>query len=62
MKEIENDNPVYTVKEFIKAYPMCKGTFYHLVKTNRAPRMMKVGRRVYITKEAALKWQREMEK
>lgn len=60
--EIKLSNPVYTVNEFIKAYPMSKPTFYKLIKLNQAPRLMRVGGRVYITKEAALEWQRSMEK
>lgn len=55
-------NPVYTIKEFIKAYPMSKVNFYNLIKTNKAPKIMRVGGRVYITKESALEWQRRMEK
>lgn len=62
MRDEEINRPVYTVKEFIKAYPMCKATFYRLVKLNKAPKLMRVGDRIYITKEAALEWQRNMEK
>jgi predicted DNA-binding transcriptional regulator AlpA len=53
---------VYTILEFCRAYSMSKPFFYKLIKNNKAPKIMRVGARVYITKEAALEWQRSMEK
>lgn len=58
---IEEKN-VYTILEFCHAYSMSKPFFYKLIKMNQAPKIMRIGKRVYISKEAALEWQRKMEK
>ena len=50
-----------TVDEFCQGHRICRATFYNLVKTNRGPRLMKVGSRTLISVEAAADWRRQME-
>ena len=50
-----------TVDEFCQAHRICRATFYNLQKLGRAPRVMKVGARTLISKEAAADWRRRME-
>lgn len=51
----------YTVDEFCAAYRICRASFYNLQKSNLGPRIMRVGGRVLISKEAAAAWRRERE-
>lgn len=50
-----------TIQEFIQAHPMSRSFFYQLVKTGKAPRLMRLGRRVLISTEAICEWQKRME-
>ncbi len=59
MKQPESKNqpsPVYDVGQFLRAYPIGRTKFYQEIAAGRI-RVMKVGRRTLITKEAAAKWQ-----
>lgn len=52
----------YDVDTFCNTHGISRALFYKLVKENRGPRLMKVGRRTLISFEAALAWRREMER
>lgn len=50
-----------SVSEFCLAHRIGRTHFYAMLKQGRAPRLMRVGRRVLISAEAAADWRREME-
>ena len=56
-----NDD-IFTLDEFLEKYKMSRTTFYFLRKKNLAPKIIQISRKIIITKEAALEWQRSMEK
>jgi len=61
--ETVKDPPVvYTVSEFCKAHKIGRTTFYKLIADKNAPRLMRIGKRVFITRESAAKWRRDHEK
>ncbi len=51
----------YGVQQFCYAHNLGRATFYSLVKQGRGPRLMKIGRRTLISREAAEEWRRQME-
>jgi predicted DNA-binding transcriptional regulator AlpA len=52
----------YTVPQFCEAHGgISVPFFYTLINRGKAPRMMRVGKRVLISHEAATEWRREME-
>ena len=51
----------YSIAAFCKAHCISRGTFYNLRKAGRAPRLMRVGGRILISREAAAEWRRESE-
>jgi excisionase family DNA binding protein len=51
----------YSIIEFCRAYGLGRSTFYRLQSAGHAPRIMAVGRRRLITREAADEWCRRME-
>ena len=55
------ETQAYSVAEFCSTHQISRTHFYHLVKEGRAPKIMKVGRRVLISKEAAAEWRKRME-
>jgi hypothetical protein len=50
----------YTVPEFCAAHRICRASFYNLPEGER-PRVMRVGSRVLVSKEAAAEWRRARE-
>ena len=55
--------PCYTVNEFCAEHGgISRVLFYKLLKENRGPRLMKVGRRTMVTAEAAADWRKQMER
>lgn len=50
-----------SVDQFCTDHNIGRGTFYNLRKLGLAPKIMKVGRRTLITKEAAAEWRSRME-
>jgi hypothetical protein len=52
---------VYTIKSFCSHYGFTTVHLWMLRKEGRGPRVMKLGRRVVITKQAALEWEAAME-
>jgi len=55
------DPDCYSIDEFARRHGISRATFYNLQAVGRAPRTMKVGARVLITREAAADWRRRME-
>lgn len=51
----------YSIDEFCRAYRISKATLFREWKRRRGPRTMKVGRRVLISLDAAVEWQRRKE-
>ena len=51
----------YTVKQFTQTYNLSRSTIYRLWRDGRGPRVLRVGRKVLITVEAAQEWARSME-
>ena len=51
----------YSVAEFCAVHGIGRTSFYEAIKAGRAPRLMRVGRRVLVTAEAASDWRRDME-
>lgn len=51
----------YTVPEFCAAFRICRASFYNLQKAGQGPRVMRVGARVLISKEAAAEWRKARE-
>lgn len=54
--------PTYTVAQFCADHNIGRTHFYRLVKDGKGPRLMKLGRRVLISAEAAADWRLAMEK
>lgn len=55
------DKQVLSVAEFCDAYGIQRTFLYKLLKAGKGPRIMKVGRRTYISREAADEWRRSLE-
>ena len=58
---MEKSGLTYTVKEFCRQTRISQKTFYELRKRGQGPRIIRLGRRVYIGQETALAWVRERE-
>jgi predicted DNA-binding transcriptional regulator AlpA len=55
------DRDTYTVDQFCASHHIGRTHLYELLKRGQAPRLMKVGRRTLISREAAAEWRRAME-
>ena len=55
------EKDAYSIVEFCQRHGLSRGSFYNLEKIGQAPRVMRVGGRVMISKEAAADWRRERE-
>lgn len=53
---------VYDIPGFCAAHRISRPFFYQLIEQGKGPRLMRVNRRVLITKEAAADWRRAMER
>lgn len=51
----------HTITGFCAEFKVSRSQFYELVKAGLAPRVYYIGRRGFISDEAAERWQREME-
>jgi excisionase family DNA binding protein len=51
----------YAIESFCKAHGISRSTFYNLIRSGKGPRLMHVGTRVLISREAAADWRRNME-
>jgi predicted DNA-binding transcriptional regulator AlpA len=55
------DKDAYDVIEFCHRHAISRSAFYNSLKAGTGPRIMRVGARVLISKEAAEAWRRERE-
>jgi hypothetical protein len=55
------EKDAYSILEFCTRHDLSRSAFYNLEKLGQGPRLMRVGTRVMISKEAALDWRRERE-
>lgn len=55
------ERATYTLAQFMEGHNVSRTHFYRLQKAGMAPRMMRVGRRVLISAEAAAEWRKRME-
>ena len=46
----------YSITQFCAAHSISRATFYNLVKAGASPRIMQVGKRRLISREAAADW------
>lgn len=53
--------PAYSREEFARSHGISLTLLDEMVKAGSGPRLMRVGRRVLISMEAAADWRREME-
>jgi predicted DNA-binding transcriptional regulator AlpA len=56
-----NEQDAMSIGEFCQRHGISRSSFYLLKKASEAPRLMQVGDRVLISKEAAAEWRRERE-
>ncbi len=55
------EKDAYSIVEFCQRHGFSRASFYNLEKDGEAPRMMRVGGRILISKEAAADWRRARE-
>jgi excisionase family DNA binding protein len=55
------DADAYTVEEFCSRHRITKRRFYELISEGRGPRLMRLGRRPLISREAAADFRRALE-
>jgi hypothetical protein len=53
--------PAFTVAQFCGDHQVSRTFFHELNKRGQGPRLMRVGRRVLISAEAAADWRKQME-
>jgi hypothetical protein len=58
---METQPVAYSVLEFCKAYRICRGLLYRLWREGAGPKMMKIGKRTVISREAAQEWRQKLE-
>jgi len=51
----------FSINEFCQNYGFSRAKFYLLLNEGRAPKIMKIGRRSLISREAADRWRKAME-
>lgn len=51
----------YTVAQFCEDHNLSRSRLYQLIRLGTGPRLMKVGRRTFISVEAAADWRRSVE-
>ncbi len=54
-----HEKPTLTISEFCYEHNIGRTTFYALLNEGKGPKIMKIGRRTIISKEAAKKWREE---
>jgi predicted DNA-binding transcriptional regulator AlpA len=55
------DKDAYDIIEFCHLHSISRSGFYNSLKNGTGPRVMRVGSRVLVSKEAAEQWRRERE-
>lgn len=59
--EVDQQFEAYSIPEFCAAHCISRATFYNLIKAGQAPRLMAVGGRKLVSREAAAEWRRARE-
>lgn len=59
--ELAFGKDAYSVDEFCMLFGIGRTFFYDLLKNNKGPQLMKVGRRTLISRNAADHWRKSME-
>jgi hypothetical protein len=59
MDNIERD--AYTIPEFCRRHGFSQSKYFAIAAAGEGPRVMRVGKRVLISKEAAADWRRALE-
>jgi hypothetical protein len=54
------ETEAFTIQQFCQAHGISRALFYILKRQNRGPSLMRVGRRVLISVEAAREWRERM--
>lgn len=52
----------YTIAQFCDAHHISRTHLHNMCRAGKGPRMMKLGRRVLISSEAAADWRRQLER
>ena len=55
-----HDQDAFSINQFCARHGFSRGKFYQLTADER-PRIFRVGRRIFISREAAEEWRRRME-
>ncbi len=55
------DLDAYSISTFCRRHGISRSAFYAAIKSGQAPKLMKLGSRVMISREAAEQWRRERE-
>lgn len=58
---METERQAYSIENFCKTHDLSRSAFYDLQKVGKAPAIMRVGRRVLISAEAAREWREKMQ-
>jgi predicted DNA-binding transcriptional regulator AlpA len=58
---LETEPACFTLSEFCSTHRISRATFYNLLNRGAAPKVMRVGRKVMISREAAADWRRKLE-
>jgi predicted DNA-binding transcriptional regulator AlpA len=56
-----DEKDAYNVQEFCQRHGISRAALYNAIKAKHGPRLMRVGNRVMISREAAEAWRRERE-
>jgi predicted DNA-binding transcriptional regulator AlpA len=56
------DKDAYDVIEFCHRHAISRSAFYNSLKNGTGPRIMRLGTRVLVSKEAAEQWRRDRER
>ncbi len=51
----------YTIGSFCQVHSISKGAFYKLKKIGKTPQLYYIGRKPYISREAAIEWRKQMQ-
>lgn len=60
-KRIFRDKPTSTIAVFCDDHNISRAFFYKLQAEGKGPRLMKIGRRILVSAEAAAEWRARME-
>jgi len=58
---LDIETEIFDVNSFCIAHMISRAHFYNLLKVGLGPETMKLGRRRFISKDAATRWHRKME-